>query len=602
MLFSNTTFKQKGNCIGTARPSRHLHAGFILGVLATTCSMTSAQPAYVAGVSDWLQPFYSGAPGGMFGQWSAWCVPSSAANIAGYYHEIHSVQAIGDNLVFPATNPWGNPRFKDDLADGSGGPRADFGWFFDTNGLGVGGAGAHRGTKLADVESGLQGYFDYHNLSCVQIINYGAPQPNLDPNVYVDFDNTGDPQNIHNDADAFALITQEIDAGRPMLGHFRHGNIITINYVYDPANGLLPDAWHYSINDWGFDPTFECKESYVDQQTGETWDCEEGLGHTVTIVGYWLGSDPTNPLSGSVDAVLVLDNNDFSQPSPRVPRVLPWTNSPWTGITMLQGVDAFERQANFDQYNDGDQLHGVNGWKGWDNDPAFSAPVTSAQSYSPSLSVDISGDADLVHEYCLVDETGILEYGDFQYIPSSFQSGGSGQFAGSYFMLLNTYNDGGPYNWSVQMQFDSNDGMLKVFHGDGTNTIDVPYITDRWVKIGILVDLDNDWTQVYYDDNLIAEYTWTGGVLGDGGGALDIAAVDLYANGSSSIFYDDILLEPYQAPCPADLDGNGSVGTSDLLALFAAWGTNPGGPPDFDGDGTVGTSDLLILFSQWGPC
>ncbi len=51
-----------------------------------------------------------------------------------------------------------------------------------------------------------------------------------------------------------------------------------------------------------------------------------------------------------------------------------------------------------------------------------------------------------------------------------------------------------------------------------------------------------------------------------------------------------------------DIDGDGNVGVSDMLLLFAAWGSDPGGPPDFDGNGTVGTSDLLFLFANWGPC
>ncbi len=54
--------------------------------------------------------------------------------------------------------------------------------------------------------------------------------------------------------------------------------------------------------------------------------------------------------------------------------------------------------------------------------------------------------------------------------------------------------------------------------------------------------------------------------------------------------------------CLWDLDANGSVGILDLLALLAAWGTDPGGPPDFDGDGTVGILDLLALLANWGPC
>ena len=55
-------------------------------------------------------------------------------------------------------------------------------------------------------------------------------------------------------------------------------------------------------------------------------------------------------------------------------------------------------------------------------------------------------------------------------------------------------------------------------------------------------------------------------------------------------------------PCPEDLDGDEMVSTTDLLALLAAWATNPGGPPDFDEDGTVSTTDLLALLSAWGPC
>jgi hypothetical protein len=54
--------------------------------------------------------------------------------------------------------------------------------------------------------------------------------------------------------------------------------------------------------------------------------------------------------------------------------------------------------------------------------------------------------------------------------------------------------------------------------------------------------------------------------------------------------------------CPADLDGDGSVGVTDFLDLLAVWDTDPGGPPDFDGDGTVGITDFLDLLAAWGPC
>ncbi len=70
------------------------------------------------------------------------------------------------------------------------------------------------------------------------------------------------------------------------------------------------------------------------------------------------------------------------------------------------------------------------------------------------------------------------------------------------------------------------------------------------------------------------------------------------ASGEASF---DLTFEAADA-CPADLDGNGTVGILDLLALLAAWGTDPGGPPDFDLDGTVGILDLLTLLANWGPC
>lgn len=51
--------------------------------------------------------------------------------------------------------------------------------------------------------------------------------------------------------------------------------------------------------------------------------------------------------------------------------------------------------------------------------------------------------------------------------------------------------------------------------------------------------------------------------------------------------------------CPADLDGDGSVGPSDLTDVLSSWG-GPGG--DLDGDGTTGPADLTELLSSWGPC
>jgi hypothetical protein len=51
--------------------------------------------------------------------------------------------------------------------------------------------------------------------------------------------------------------------------------------------------------------------------------------------------------------------------------------------------------------------------------------------------------------------------------------------------------------------------------------------------------------------------------------------------------------------CPADLDGDGTVGITDLLQVLSHWG-GPGG--DVNGDGMTDIVDLLAVLSAWGPC
>ena len=55
-------------------------------------------------------------------------------------------------------------------------------------------------------------------------------------------------------------------------------------------------------------------------------------------------------------------------------------------------------------------------------------------------------------------------------------------------------------------------------------------------------------------------------------------------------------------PCPADLDGNGSVGPFDLAILLGNWGPNPDHPADLNDDDIIGPADLAILLGNWGAC
>lgn len=257
-------------------------------------------------------------------------------------------------------------------------------------------------------------------------------------------------------------------------------------------------------------------------------------------------------------------------------------------------------EEDFASYAAGSNLQDRIGWKGWDGEPVLAGIVTDAPARSIPNAVEVGPQVDAVREHC-TSGRGAWSYSAWQYIPLDFVSGGATAPPGTYFLLLDTYDDFGPYHWAVIARFDSNDGMLKVQYGNGLNTVDVPYHPEEWVEIEVQVDFDVDWTEVYYDGALVVGYPWTGGAYGEGGGVLDIAVVDLYANGSSPVYYDDLKFK-VMLPCPADTDGSGTVDTGDLVGLLAAWGPCGECPQDIDGSGTVDTGDLILLLAAWGPC
>lgn len=236
-------------------------------------------------------------------------------------------------------------------------------------------------------------------------------------------------------------------------------------------------------------------------------------------------------------------------------------------------VDWFE---NFDSYATGSQMHGQGGWKGWFNDPAAGAFTSDAQSRSSPNSVAIEGASDLVHEYAGYN-TGRWTYTAYQYIPS----GTTGQ---TYFILLNTYNDAGSgLNWSVQVMFDPALGLVV---NDGVSGGTLPLITNQWVELRLEIDLINDRQEFYYGGQLLYSGTWTDEVSGNG--ALNIGAVDLFANGASVVYYDDMsLVEKLLQVCdiPGDVpwlsaspDAGSTLGgqSSQVEIGFDATGLTPG--------------------------
>jgi hypothetical protein len=160
----------------------------------------------------------------------------------------------------------------------------------------------------------------------VSLTNYGAHR--MDTGIYPAFDTTGEPQHLHTDAAAYSLIEIEIDANRPLLAHFDHFMLQGRTRASDPNLG-----GDFDWADWGSAPEYD-PNGYTDEETGEIWHPSQGLGHTVTVVGYWRAIDPCNPVGA--DAIVVYDNTDGTLPGPApLSLVLPWPGSHWMGLTFI---------------------------------------------------------------------------------------------------------------------------------------------------------------------------------------------------------------------------------------------------------------------------
>ena len=205
---------------------------------------------------------------------------------------------------------------------------------------------------------------------------------------------------------------------------------------------------------------------------------------------------------------------------------------------------------NFDSYTLGSSMHGQGGWKGWDNDPLWTAYVTDDQALSSPHSVDIVADADLVHEYEGVT-SGAWTYTAWQFVPDDF-------FGESFFILLSDYSDGGTNTWAVQLGFNAD---LETVESQ-FDALTLPLITGEWVEIRIEIDLDADWMEIFYDDDLLVEKEYSATVQNGGGGPLVISAVDLFAQSATSVYYDDMSL--VGAVTQPDLDCEGDLDWVDV--------------------------------------
>jgi len=199
----------------------------------------------------------------------------------------------------------------------------------------------------------------------------------------------------------------------------------------------------------------------------------------------------------------------------------------WIGLALTAPAAVYFSDG-FDAYAAGSNLHGQGGWKGWDNVAAAGAIVSTDYAFSGSQSVNVSGPTDLVHEFACAG--GQWEVSIDQYIPPT----ASGT---TYLILLNTYSDGGADNsWSVQIPIDIEAGTAGYELREAVDPLTVK--KDQWANWTFKIDLDANTVGTYYNGNLWTTQAW------QIDGANSLAAIDLYANGATPVYYDNLTVVP----------------------------------------------------------
>ena len=252
-------------------------------------------------------------------------------------------------------------------------------------------------------------------------------------------------------------------------------------------------------------------------------------------------------------------------------------------VSMASGQTYYE---DFESYADG-QIHGIGGWAGWDNTAGAGAPVSSAQAFSGSKSIEIVPAADLVQEFAIAG--GKWVFTAMQYIPS----GGSGT---TYFILMNQYDSG--RDWSIQTQYNLASGVITPWSGVTNEAV---VIFDQWIELKFVIDLDENTVEEYYDGVLIDTRQWDDNTHGT------LEAIDLYGNNASSVFYDNIKIQswlmtltgadnPVPAAAAADVPRDGQL-TWTPGAFAATHNVYFGSDHDAVANGTVPTASGLTATS-----
>jgi hypothetical protein len=206
---------------------------------------------------------------------------------------------------------------------------------------------------------------------------------------------------------------------------------------------------------------------------------------------------------------------------------------PYTGILTWGGAIFFD---GFESYTAGEYLAlQSDDWVTWSG--TVGGPddvlVVDELSYNGNNSIKIEGlDDDVVHLFGNLT-TGVYEISHYQYFVPGY---------GGYFNLLHEFTgdrERDRTEWALEVYFAS-DGSGYINAG-GYNAATFTYTQGAWVECWTMVDLDNDWAELWIDGSFVHEWQWSLQFSG-GPGMNMLGAIDIWAGapaGDLVMYYVD---------------------------------------------------------------
>ena len=198
---------------------------------------------------------------------------------------------------------------------------------------------------------------------------------------------------------------------------------------------------------------------------------------------------------------------------------------------------------NFESFTAGTQVACQStDWTTWSNAPCGpeDAMVSTDFAFSAPNAVKDDGVNDLVH--LMGNKTaGKYEFTFQMYIPAGH---------GGYYNLLHNFA-GASSEWGMEFYFE--DAGTAQLHAGGM-IIPYPYNHDQWFQVKNVIDIDNDWAEIFIDGTSVYAWQWSLDPSTGNPGLNQLSAVDFYSgSGATGIvnplyYFDDLSYTDVSGP------------------------------------------------------